>query len=140
MNVSATLAAQQGMLLQVLDRVGFHASRGDRTRLRLSLEELRQALKAHLDLEDAEVYPTLAPTESGLAQDFAGEMAPVWRTFCDFADQHVGTLDSMDLELFAAEWEPIAESLRARLEAEELALLPVYRRLAVKSAFLRRVA
>lgn len=143
MNVAGTLAAQHELLEEVIDRLGEHLTRGDLLRVKLGVEELRQAFKAHLDLEDAELYPSLlAPVEAGgeaaaaLARNFQETIQPLWQSFTGFA-QRQAAQELPEADAFAAEWGPLSQALRARLAAEENALLPLYRRVAGKSGLLR---
>ncbi|MBX5481390.1 MAG: hemerythrin domain-containing protein [Myxococcaceae bacterium] len=134
MDVVSTLKAQHRMLGEIVERLGGHLAHGDAVRVRVTLEELRRALRAHLELEEARFYPLLQ--DSPLAD--TAQLRPLAQSLDALAERY-GTGD-FDAERFAADFNAVTRGLLARLDSEEAVLFPLYDRLVGKSGLFRRVA
>lgn len=142
MDLVATLKAQHRMMEEIAGRLGEHLATGDAPRIRLTIEELRQTLRAHTDLEDARLYgPLLSSTAAdeaslAMANDFSRGISPVAESLRLLSLHH--TEGAIDPDAIAPEWAAIAHALAGRVEAEEASLFPLFQRVVGKNGLLRR--
>jgi hypothetical protein len=113
--------AQLYVLLDELQRLGLAAPGG-----RERLHKARQAMLAHLSLEDSRLYPALQahPSTSALARRYANEMQQLTPALLAFFDAyHEG---SAEPDAFARSLEQMLAVLRQRIRREEHQLYPAY--------------
>jgi regulator of sigma D len=95
------------------------------------LSSLSQALRAHLALEDREIYPGLirAAEASGdakmleTAKIFASNMQRITESLQDFLSRHQA---EFHLDRFRTGWGTLSGVLAKRIESEETTLYPLY--------------
>ncbi|MGN2248703.1 hemerythrin domain-containing protein [Frateuria sp. GZRe14] len=113
--------AQLYVLLDELQGVGLAGPEG-RERLR----KARQAMVAHLALEDSRLYPALQahPSTSTLARRYVGEMQQLTPALLAFFDAyHEGNADP---EAFSRSLGQLLAVLKQRIGREENQLYPAY--------------
>jgi hypothetical protein len=113
--------AQLYVLLDELQRLGLAGPEG-RERLR----KARQAMVAHLALEDSRLYPALHahPSTSAVARRYAGEMQQLTPALLAFFDAyHEGNADPV---AFSRSLGQMLAVLKQRISREEDRLYPAY--------------
>ena len=113
--------AQLYVLLDELQRLGLAGPEG-----RERLQKARQAMLAHLSLEDSRLYPVLHahPSTSALARRYAEEMQQLTPALLAFFDTyHEG---SADPQAFSRSLGQLLAVLQQRISREEGRLYPAY--------------
>ena len=113
--------AQLYASLDELQRLGLAGTEG-----RARLQKARQAMLAHLCLEDSRLYPALLahPSSSALARRYADEMQQLTPALLAFFDTyHDG---SADPQAFLRSLEQLLAVLQQRISREETQLYPAY--------------
>ena len=113
--------AQLAVMLDELHRLGVAEATG-----RERLQRARQAMLAHLKLEDSQLYPVLRadPATSALARRYADEMQQLTPALMAFFDTYRD--GSADPFAFARSLEQLLAVLQQRIEREEEWLYRVY--------------
>jgi hemerythrin-like domain-containing protein len=113
--------AQLYVLLDELQRLGLAGPEG-RERLR----EARQAMVAHLALEDSRLYPALHahPSTSAVARRYAGEMQQLTPALLAFFDAYQE--GDAEPEAFSRSLAQLLAVLEQRISREEDRLYPAY--------------
>lgn len=102
----------------------------DRPAIRAALDAFRDALVAHLTLEDQQLYPQLLSAveprsePARIARTFAANMQRVSAGLLDFLERHTG--DAFDLFALRREWREALSVLTGRIQSEERLLYPMY--------------
>jgi hypothetical protein len=126
-----TLKKQHMELARLAGQMDIMLERGDEAGARGVLSSLGQVLRAHLALEDKEIYPGLirAAQESKddrmleTAKVFASNMQRITDSLRDFLTRHE---TSFHLDRFQAGWRTLSIVLATRIESEEKTLYPLY--------------
>ena len=108
-------------LLDELQRLGATGREGGER-----LQKARQAMLAHLSLEDSRLYPALRvhPATAELARQYADEMQQLTPALVAFFDTyHDGSADPL---AFSRSLEQLLAVLRQRIGREEGRLYPAY--------------
>lgn len=129
----ATLKQQHQELVRLVGEMNAVLERGDEAVVFAVLSSLSQFLRAHLALEDREIYPALvrAAEASGdakmleTARLFADNMQRITESLKDFLARHE---TSFHLERFRTGWSTLSGVLAKRIESEETTLYPLYER------------
>jgi hypothetical protein len=129
----ATLKQQHQELVRLVGEMNAVLERGDEAAVFALLSSLSQVLRAHLTLEDREIYPALvrAAEASGdakmldTARLFADNMQRITESLKDFLARHE---TSFHLERFRTGWSTLSGVLAKRIESEEMTLYPLYER------------
>jgi hypothetical protein len=127
----ATLKQQHQELVRLVGEMNAVLERGDEAAVFALLSSLSQVLRAHLTLEDREIYPALvrAAEASGdakmldTARLFADNMQRITESLKDFLARHE---TSFHLERFRTGWSTLSGVLAKRIESEETTLYPLY--------------
>lgn len=127
----ATLKQQHQELLRLVGQMNAVLERGDEAAVFAVLSSLSQVLRAHLALEDQEIYPALvrAAEASGdakmleTARLFADNMQRITDSLKEFLARHE---TSFHLERFRTGWSTLSGVLAKRIESEETTLYPLY--------------
>ncbi|WP_224248406.1 hemerythrin domain-containing protein [Hyalangium gracile] len=128
-----TLRKQHQELIRLAGQMDDMLARGDEAGARGVLASLSQVLRAHLSLEDQEIYPGLiraaqvSQDERMLetARTFASNMQRITESLRDFVSRHEA---SFHLERFRAGWGALSTVLASRIASEEKTLYPLYER------------
>ena len=129
----ATLKQQHQELVRLVGEMNAVLERGDEGAVFAVLASLSQVLRAHLALEDREIYPALvkAAEASGdakmleTAKLFADNMQRITESLKDFLARHE---TSFHLDRFRTGWSTLSGVLAKRIESEETTLYPLYER------------
>lgn len=129
----ATLKQQHQELVRLVGQMNAVLERGDEAAVFAVLASLSQVLRAHLALEDREVYPALvrAAEASGdakmleTARLFADNMQRITESLKEFLARHE---TSFHLDRFRTGWGTLSGVLAKRIESEETTLYPLYER------------
>ncbi len=97
-----------------------------------TLDRLKTALLAHLQLEDTELYPGLQrlgkatgqPSLQTTADLFASNMKRITDAVTGFLGRYEGK--NFDVIAFNRDWKSIVEVLGSRIQSEETTLFPMY--------------
>jgi hemerythrin-like domain-containing protein len=127
----ATLKQQHQELVRLVGEMNAVLERGDEGAVFAVLSSLGQVLRAHLVLEDREIYPALirAAEASGDAKMletsrlFADNMQRITESLKDFLARHE---TSFHLDRFRTGWATLSGVLAKRIESEETTLYPLY--------------
>jgi iron-sulfur cluster repair protein YtfE (RIC family) len=133
MDLVETLRAQHRLVEAVGGRLTEALKAGDLATAQVALRELRQALLAHLELEDQELYPKLIArarasdrsNEGLVAQTFSDNMLRISAGLRAFLDRHAAP---RDLEGLSRDWQHISGILSQRIQSEEQVLYPLFAR------------
>lgn len=128
-----TLKKQHLELVRLVGQMDVMLGRGDEAGAREVLSSLGNVLRAHLALEDQEIYPGLirAAEESRddrmleTAKVFANNMQRITESLRDFFARHEA---SFHLDRFQTAWRTLSSVISARIESEEKTLYPLYER------------
>jgi hypothetical protein len=112
--------AQMRELLESVRRQGIATSEGQRL-----LRQARQCIVAHLQREDAQLYPALrgCGETQALADAYANEMQELSREILAFFDGMEGKRDDL---VFARGFGKVLGALNKRWAREEVRLYPAY--------------
>ena len=124
MTLTATVGEQHGQVSALLDDLQQRGLAGPEGRERL--QKARQAMLAHLDLEDGQLYPALEAhaATAGLARRYAGEMRQLTPALLAFFDAY---LDSdPDPQTLSRSLGQLLAVLQQRIRREEGQLYPAY--------------
>lgn len=127
----ATLRQQHQELVQLVGQMNAALERGEEAAVCSVLSSLSQSLRAHLALEDREIYPGLirAAEASGdakmleTARLFASNMQRITESLQDFLSRHQA---EFHLDRFRTGWGTLSGVLAKRIESEETTLYPLY--------------
>jgi regulator of sigma D len=139
----ATLKQQHQELVRLVGEMNAVLARGDEGAVFAVLSSLSQVLRAHLLLEDREIYPALvkAAEASGdakmleTAKLFADNMQRITESLKDFLARHE---TSFHLERFRTGWSTLSGVLAKRIESEETTLYPLYEKRVMNNRSERR--
>lgn len=128
-----TLQVQHQDIVQLEDEVDRALGAGDAAALSELLLRLKRTLLAHLELEDARLYPgllraaekTRADIPLKVADTFAKNMQSVTAALKAFLDRYVAS--QIDIADLRRDWPLVRRLLDDRIESEERQLYPLYR-------------
>lgn len=113
-------------------------TRDDAVEARLLLERLDRVLALHLDLEDRELYPTLAASHDvdvhGLAKDCVEEMGGLAQVWAGHLARWCVDGIHGDPSRFATATHALMEAVALRVDREERELYPLAERLEARAA------
>jgi hemerythrin-like domain-containing protein len=129
-----TLTKQHKIVLELAAELEGALEATDVARANALLTQLREALLAHLELEDRQLYPELeraastleSPSMQEVARGFSSNMARISEALIAFLRRYEGK--AWDVARFWSDWRAIADVLKARIRAEEQTLYPLYQR------------
>jgi hypothetical protein len=127
-----TLTAQHQSVLRMVASINGKVQKGDVQGISHALGDLRDALLAHLELEDRELYPNLIraaekqnqPNIVNATKTFATNMIDITGVLKQFLVRFEGP--KLDVNAFKPEWERIVGTLAARITSEESTLYPMF--------------
>ncbi|UGB38245.1 hemerythrin domain-containing protein [Frateuria soli] len=124
MTLTDTLREQHAQLYVLFDDLQRRGMAGPEGRERL--QKARQAMLAHLDLEDGQLYPALEahPSTTGLARRYAVEMRQLTPALLAFFDAYHGS--DPDPQAFSRSLGQLLAVLQQRIRREEGQLYPAY--------------
>lgn len=128
----ATLHVQHEEIRRLAAMVSDASASGDVASLRSGLDALATALRAHLAIEDGQLYPALTEAAerthlempAKIARTYATNMKTISVALKAFLDKYTRGLDLTD---FRRDWVLVAQLLSDRIESEEATLYPLYR-------------
>ena len=131
-----TLETQHGLLQNLVVEIDRALVEGRLDQVSVQLIRLRSALQAHLELENAQFYPSMVEMAERQAQ---GQMLQIVKIFdqnmqviaggvMKFFDRYAGK--PIDRTRFEPEWRSLVGVLARRIEDEEATLHPIHSRLA----------
>lgn len=127
-----TLTLQHQEIAKLAGQLDAAVVAGDTTGLQDLMVRLKRALLAHLELEDARLYPALVQAANKtkaeipikIAETFAKNMQGVTAALKAFLDKYVvGEIDVAD---FRRDWLLVHRLLDDRIESEERHLYPLH--------------
>ena len=133
-----TLQVQHDEIMRIIERLSAALKRADLSGVCTELDALGSALKAHLAIEDAQLYPalTLAAEQTQLevptkiARTYEHNMSTISVALTAFLEKYS---HAFSLENFGRDWVLVSQLLRDRIESEEATLYPLYRSWVVRA-------
>jgi hypothetical protein len=127
-----TLRGQHEAALKLVGTINERLAAKDIPGVNAALTQLKNALLAHLELEDKKLYPALinaaeAKKNSSLASTtrmFSSNMVGITETLKSFLAKFEGK--QFDPKAFETEWKAVVGALGARINSEEATLYPMY--------------
>lgn len=140
MRIVETLETQHGLLQNVVMEIDRALVEGRLDQVSAQLVRLRAALEAHLELENAEFYPSMLtmaekqqqPQMLQIVQIFDQNMRVIADGVVKFFDRFAGK--PIDRAQFEPQWRSVVGVLARRIEDEESTLHPIHQRLATRHA------
>jgi hemerythrin-like domain-containing protein len=131
-----TLKAQHQAVQRMVAELEGKLQRQDAEAATAVLGRLKEALLAHLELEDRELYPGLVRHAQAqhmlqVAKTFSSNMEFISQGLKDFLSRHERITD---IATFRMEWQGVREVLRQRIHSEETSLYPLYERVSATTA------
>ena len=125
-----TLHAQHAEIARISQRVTETLDRGDPAAVCLALDALGVALRAHLAIEDARLYPALTraaeqtqlEVPARIARTYEHNMQTISVALKAFLDRYARTFN---LDDFRRDWTLVSQLLADRIESEEATLYPL---------------
>jgi hypothetical protein len=131
-NLITTLKEQHLAVQSLAGKINDALARKDVSEIRRHLLTLQNAVVAHLQLEDDELYPELIrtarsenlPQVADIAASFASAMRHISTAVVKFFQTY--TAPAWSIASFERAWPGILEELSLRIAAEESQLYPMY--------------
>lgn len=130
------LHAQHRAIGEIAADISRYLATGDVVAASAALRHLRTAVVAHLELEDAQLYPALekaaretnAPVPARVALTYVKNMEGVSAALRAFFDHYAAKDGEEDVALdeLRRDWDLVARMLLDRIESEEAQLYPLY--------------
>lgn len=133
-NLVETLHAQHRAIGELADAITGHLQRGDVVAVQAALRQLSTAVLAHLELEDAQLYPALEKAARETKQPVAGRVALTYVKNMEgvsaalraFLEHYAAQGANVVLDELRRDWDLVARMLLDRIESEEAQLYPLY--------------
>jgi hemerythrin-like domain-containing protein len=138
-SLTETLRVQHRNLEELATKLTEALAASQVDEVRAVLNKLAVALTAHLQLEDAKLYPEIeAMARQGqqsslvtVAQSFSISMSSITVVLTRFVER--AQKGVLDLKRFEAEWKTILNTLQTRIHTEETSLYPIHEKLTRKA-------
>ena len=126
-----TLRVQHEEIARLIGRIDDASARGDRAAVGTDVDALAIALLAHLEIEDARLYPALTraaeqtqlEVPAKIARTYQHNMLTISVAIKAFIEKYS---QSFSLDDFRRDWPLASQLLTDRIKSEEATLYPLY--------------